>query len=666
MCCAYDLMFPCPLYTQAHSIIFYVYSYQVNEQFLVYINGMITSGWIPDLFPKEDIDNILGSISNEAKSAGIPDNHDARISFFVSKVKKNLHVVLAFSPVGDTFRVRARRFPGLVNNTVIDQFHPWPRDALVSVAEKFLLEVDMSGASDIRGNLAMHMAEEHLSVAQMSQHFLETQRRYNYVTPKSFLELISFFKYLLGNKQADLQRLIDRLDVGLSTLRKTSQDVTELQKDLKITMEKVGEKKVATDKLIEEMNTQQADAQVQEEAAQLEAKKANEESEKAMIIENEAETELGEAKPAIEAAAAAVDCLSKAMLSELKNLKKPPAGVDKVTNACLILIEKEYNKKKQTWNRAKSMMSNVDAFKGKLSEFRGEDITDHEIELLKPYIEDTNFTPEKMASKSAAAANLCTWVVNIYNFNRIYVKVKPLMDSLTAARESKASAIASLEEAQRQVAEVQEQLKVLGEKFEEAQREKKEVEDQAEALTTRADLAQRLVGGLASENVRWGQEIEKLKSNALTLVGDCMLAAGFVSYVGAFDKDLREELWKTQWSADLQSRNIPMTEGSDPLQILSDEGMNSKMVSEGLPSDRISLENGAVLTNCKRWPLLIDPQAQAIKWLKRKEEGNLDVIQLTQKNWLKILENAITNGRCVIIENIGTEIDAFSPWVSEF
>jgi len=93
----------------------------VNEQFLVYINGIITSGWIPDLFPKEDIDNILGSIANEAKSAGVPDTPEARINFFVSKVKKNLHVVLAFSPVGDTFRTRARRFPGLVNSTVIDQ-----------------------------------------------------------------------------------------------------------------------------------------------------------------------------------------------------------------------------------------------------------------------------------------------------------------------------------------------------------------------------------------------------------------------------------------------------------------------------------------------------------------------------------------------------------------
>ena len=60
-----------------------------------------------------------------------------------------------------------------------------------------------------------------------------------------------------------------------------------------------------------------------------------------------------------------------------------------------------------------------------------------------------------------------------------------------------------------------------------------EVDGKTAVLTTRADLAQRLVGGLASENVRWGKEIERLKSNATTLVGDCMLAAGFVSYVGA-------------------------------------------------------------------------------------------------------------------------------------
>lgn len=630
----------------------------VREEFLVYINGMLTNGWIPDLFLKEDMDNILGSIANDARSDGIPDTIEARTKYFISRVKKNLHLALAFSPVGDTFRIRARRFPGLVNSTVINQFHPWPRDALVSVAERFIADIDIPGPDDIKSSLANHMAEEHLSVSEMSKLYLQTQRRFNYVTPKSYLELISFFKYLLSNKRSDVQRLIDRLDVGLSTLRKTADDVAELQKDLKITMEKVEEKKIGTDNLINEMRMQQADAQVQDDAAKIEAEKANEESSKAMIIEKEAEQELSEAEPAMKAAAAAVDCLSKSMLTELKGLSKPPSGVDKVTNSCLILIEKEYSAKKQTWSRAKAMMQNVDAFKNKLSEFKGESITEKEIDLLKKYIDDPNFSTEKMLSKSAAAANLCTWVVNIYGYNRIYVKVKPLMDSLNAARQRKEAALASLAGAEKKVANVQAHLKLLEEKYNDAMDEKQEVEDQASKLMARADLAKRLVGGLASENVRWAQEIEKLRANALTLPGDCMLAAGFVSYVGAFDQSLREELWKSKWTQDLTSRNVPMTENSDPLTLLTDQGKTSKMISEGLPSDRISIENGSIVTNCKRWPLIIDPQGQGIKWLKQQEEGNVDIIQLTQKNWIKVIKSAITNGHCVIIENLGSDIDA--------
>lgn len=630
----------------------------IREEFLVYINAMLTSGWIPDLFSKEELENIYGSISNDARSEGIPDDPDARLDFFISRVKKNLHLALAFSPVGDTFRIRTRRFPGLVNCTGINQFHPWPRDALVSVAERFIDDIDLVGPDGIKKSLANHMAEEHLSVAHMSNYYLESQRRYNYVTPKSYLELISFFKFLLKEKKCDLQRLIDRLDVGLSTLKKTSDDVTELQKDIKITLEKVEEKRIATDNLINQMRMQQADAQVQDDAAKVEALRANEESCKAMSIEKEAEHELREAEPAMKAAAEAVNCLSKTMLTELKGLTKPPAGVDKVTNACLILIEKEYNAKKQTWSRAKSMMQNVDAFKNKLSEFKGESITDHEISLLQKYIDDPNFSPEKMLSKSAAASNLCTWVVNIYNYNRIYVKVKPLMDSLNDARQRKESALKSLEAAEMKVAEVQNHLKTLEENYNAAMAEKIAVEEEASKLLSRADLAKRLVGGLASENIRWNQEIEKLRAKALTLPGDCMLAAGFVSYLGAFDQDIREELWNVQWTNDLKSRQIPLTQDSDPLDMLTDHSKNAKMITEGLPSDRISVENGSIVNNCKRWPLIIDPQGQGLKWLKRKEEGNVDIVQLSQKTWVKVIEHAMINGRCVIVENIGTEIDA--------
>lgn len=74
---------------------------------------------------------------------------------------------------------------------------------------------------------------------QASSDYYDTQRRYNYVTPKSYLELIGFYKFLLDQKRTEVQRQIDRLDVGLSTLRKTAADVAELQVDLKHTMVKV-------------------------------------------------------------------------------------------------------------------------------------------------------------------------------------------------------------------------------------------------------------------------------------------------------------------------------------------------------------------------------------------------------------------------------------------
>jgi len=138
-----------------------------------------------------------------------------------------------------------------------------------------------------------------------------------------------------------------------------------------------------------------------------------------------------------------------------------------------------------------------------------------------------------------------------------------------------------------------------------------------------------------------------------------MLASGFVSYVGAFDQQLREKLWKFQWTEDLKARHVPMTESSDPLSMLTNEGKNAVMIREGLPSDRISIENGSIVSNCKRWPLIIDPLAQGIKWLKQKEEGNVDIVlQLSQKNWIKVIEGAIINGQCVIIENLGSDIDA--------
>lgn len=97
-------------------------SHITNERFLVYINDLLASGEIADLYTEDDKMAIINSVRPKVKSEGRPDSPDDCWAYFIERVQKNLHVTLCFSPVGDTFRTRARRFPGLVNCTSIDWF----------------------------------------------------------------------------------------------------------------------------------------------------------------------------------------------------------------------------------------------------------------------------------------------------------------------------------------------------------------------------------------------------------------------------------------------------------------------------------------------------------------------------------------------------------------
>lgn len=72
--------------------------------------------------------------------------------------------------------------------------------------------------------------------------------------------------------------------------------------------------------------------------------------------------------------------------------------------------------------------------------------------------------------------------------------------------------------------------------FEEATAEKLRCQHEAETTAKTIELANRLVGGLASENVRWAESIANFRENEKTLPGDVLLTTAFVSYVGCFTK----------------------------------------------------------------------------------------------------------------------------------
>jgi len=80
--------------------------------------------------------------------------------------------------------------------------------------------------------------------------------------------------------------------------------------------------------------------------------------------------------------------------------------------------------------------------------------------------------------------------------------------------------------------------------------------------------------------------------------------------------------------------------------------------AEGLPADRVSIENAAVVVSCSRYPLLIDPQLQGIKWIRGKESEGMVSISFSQQHWQKKVELAVSTGQVLMIDGIGQEIDA--------
>jgi len=636
-----------------------------DERFLVYINDMLSSGEIPDLFSREEYDAIFGSVRNAAKASGYSDDRDGLYAFFIDKVRKNLHYILCHSPVGDAFRIRGRKFPALISCSTVDEFMAWPREALDGVARRFLVALQNAGNlpdETMLATVAANMAEVHLSIDTANRNFLAEERRFNYTTPKSFLELIDFYMKMLTEQQSNVGTNRERLERGLDIMEQVQNKVNSLKEDLKLIIVQVTEKKDTTAILIEDVS--KASAHAQEEKAKASVKEADtsQVASAAAALKSEADFQLAEAKPAMEESAKAVNCLDKASIGELKGFGKPPPECVDVCAACSYLLFN--SKRKIDWKAAQGMMKDPNGFLQTVLAFEGKEIPELVLREVDALLALPFFNYEVMKGKSFAAANLANWAINIVKYHKIYVKVAPLMGKVEQATRDEEEAEASLAVVKKQVSDIEAECARLDAKLQGAICEKERVEAQANACQDKLSLAERLVNGLADEFQRWTETVKELKDLQNRLIGNCLLASAFVGYISPFSMKIRVQLWKETWTTDINERGIPMTGFIDPLNVLASEADVASWQNEGLPSDRISVENAAVVTSCSRWPLMIDPQLQGVKWIKQRLGEDLNVIQFTMNQWLLKVLYSIGAGGQLLIEAVGQEIDAILEPVS--
>ncbi|NWT02283.1 DYH9 protein, partial [Mionectes macconnelli] len=606
----------------------------VDEQFLVLVNDFLASGEIPDLFPDEEVENIISSVRNEVQGRGLMGSRETCWKFFTERARRQLKVRW----VGE-----ARSFPSPLGHVC-----------------GFLLVFSSCLQDSVKDSISKFMAHVHISVNEMSRLYLSNERRYNYTTPKSFLEQIKLYQSLLLKKDKDLKAKMERLENGLEKLNSTSAQVDELKAKLAAQEVELKQKSEDADKLIEVVG-------VETEKVSRKKAVADEEERKVALITQEVEQkqkdceeDLAKAEPALAAAQAALNTLNKTNLTELRSFGSPPSAVSNVTAAVMVLTAPGGKiPKDRSWKAAKVAMARVDGFLDSLIKFNKENIHENCLKALQPYLQDSKFNPEFVATKSSAAAGLCSWVVNIVRFHGVFSEVQPKRQALSRANTELAAAQDKLSTIKAKIARLDQNLGRLRAQFEEATSDKLKCQQEAAATARTIALANRLVGGLASENVRWTEAVKAFKEQQSTLCGDVLLITAFVSYLGYFTRRYRQDLLEGIWKPYLHQLKVPIPVSPclDPLAALADEAAVAGWHNEGLPADHTSSENAAILSTCERWPLLVDPQLQGIQWIKARYGPGLQVLRLGSKGYLDTLERALAAGELVLIENLEESVD---------
>ncbi len=510
----------------------------------------------------------------------------------------------------------------------------------------------------IQTSLTSIFPQIHLSVEEMSLTFYEELRRKFYVTPKSYIDAIKFFASSLEETKSKYRDNIERLAKGL----KNFHSATKMVSQLKIELTKLAP-------IIEENAKQAAVAlELQEiEGRKVAAEDAKIEAEKSILFEQksrieysreEAKKELDAVQPLLDNATKELDTINPADISKIRTYPRPPKMVITIMQAVLIILGNDRKDLKLDWNAAKAELIQGEGFIVHLKKVDYMSLSEQTIKALRGYT--INFDPSEVKQVDRASVSLANWCVAIQKCYEAYQKVAPQQEKLRLIEkdyDEKAEEVRIMEEA----------LNIVKKKLRQLEEEHRKLSEEARVLTEKKNTisfqltnAEKLISLLGSEGERWTQSIAKLKEEEKEIVGNIFLSAASISYIGPFTMKYRTQLLEL-WKSLCQKEKLNFSGDYSIIRTLGNPMEMKQWNLQGLPMDNISMENGILATKTRRWPLMIDPEGQANKWIKNLEKANeLTIVKMTTEGneCNKMMDRCVQRGKPLLLEDVGQKFDS--------
>jgi dynein heavy chain len=454
---------------------------------------------------------------------------------------------------------------------------------------------------------------------------------------------------LLAFREINASR--QRISNGLKKLVETNVIVDSMQIELTALEPQLQKKSEDTAKLMDKLAVDQEKADAVRKVVLEDEAVAKVKAEETKSIADDAQRDLNLALPALENAIKALDALDKNDISEIRVFNNPPDMVRTVMEAICICFNS-----KPDWATAKGLLGDS-YFLKKLYDYDKDNIPESRIKKLKPYLDNPQFQPEEVAKVSKACRSLCLWVHAIAIYAKVFKEVEPKREKLKQAEEELRIVMDELKKKQLKLQEVESKIQELQSQYDQSVSEKKKLEYSMNQTSSRLKRASKLTTALADEHVRWKESIMAFDKELEHVVGNVFISSACVAYYGAFPSNYRQELVKC-WVGKALEHKLPVSENVNIVQVLTTPFAIREWNTDGLPRDDFSTENAILVTRGRRWPLMIDPQEQANRWIKNKEKASgLKVLKPTDSNVLRIMENCVRLGSPILYEDVGEQID---------
>lgn len=589
----------------------------------------------------DELDSIANALRNTAQLEGYQDNIT---SFFLNRVKKNLHLVISLDTNFANFNDIIKDFRCLFKKADFIWFKDLPMKTKLNLHEKVIaISRNSFFASNISPEavLSLKNFKPLLDICEQSMD-----------SPQRLIQLVkSYLVVYCGNEKSKTDQ-ISKLESGIEKLSNAYKYVAKLKGEAESKESALADKRKLAEQALKMISHTIKSANEQKSDM---VKLKSETEEKSEILKErklEIEQELSLVEPLLKEASVAVGSIKSEALSEIRSLRAPPETIRDILEGVLRLM----GIKDTSWNSMKSFL----AKRGVKEDIRSlnpslvseENCAEVE-KLISARPESFDFRNAKRAS--AVAGPLANWVIACVKYCQVVHSIRPL------EREQK--------DLERNLEKAENHMKSLSTEIDDVNTKVKELTDQLNMYTQEAAVleieledtrktlksTEMLVEKLSSEYNSWREDLSNIKKNMLNLHHETSMISLCINYFSHMLEDDRLVMIRRYCAENKTNFKMNGSLYTDQ-DILIWESL-------GLLPDKQSSENASIVMKLLSLPfgvapipLLLDPTRNALQWitgyLKLKNEHKFDILTPSDDRFTYNVELGIRFGKVLIIKDV--------------